>query len=299
MQDDFTPVEAGMTGAQLIEVLNGNSAYTKQLIEALAADILLRIIGNNIKQLKVEDNKLYYTLDNENWSTVDNNVWGTITGNINDQTDLKNALDSRATNEQLTGVSNTVTSLSNRVDGISTTVAANTQNIQSNTTAIGNLQTKTANQVSSPMIVAIRISNGFLQYSLDNVTWINVQSIAEINWGAIGGEISNQVDLQQALSSKANVSQLNAHTSNTDNPHDVTKSQVGLGNVDNTSDLDKPISTAMQEVLSGIAEDITDLDNSKLGKSEEIQEIVYMTLEEYNTAKQQEELSNTTIYIVE
>lgn len=35
-----------------------------------------------------------------------------------------------------------------------------------------------------------------------------------------------------------------AHTSNTSNPHSVTKSQVGLGNVDNTSDTDKPVSTA-------------------------------------------------------
>jgi hypothetical protein len=34
------------------------------------------------------------------------------------------------------------------------------------------------------------------------------------------------------------------HTSNTSNPHSVTKEQVGLGNVDNTSDANKPVSTA-------------------------------------------------------
>ncbi|MCI8283704.1 MAG: hypothetical protein HFE90_00295, partial [Firmicutes bacterium] len=39
----------------------------------------------------------------------------------------------------------------------------------------------------------------------------------------------------------------NMHVNNTDNPHRVTKSQVGLGNVDNTSDMDKPVSTAAQE----------------------------------------------------
>ena len=39
---------------------------------------------------------------------------------------------------------------------------------------------------------------------------------------------------------------LTAHTSNKTNPHEVTKSQIGLGNVDNTSDLNKPISTATQ-----------------------------------------------------
>ena len=34
------------------------------------------------------------------------------------------------------------------------------------------------------------------------------------------------------------------HTSNTSNPHSVTKAQVGLGNADNTSDVNKPVSTA-------------------------------------------------------
>lgn len=40
-----------------------------------------------------------------------------------------------------------------------------------------------------------------------------------------------------------------AHVTDTANPHSVTKSQVGLGNVDNTSDLNKPISTATQTAL--------------------------------------------------
>ena len=46
---------------------------------------------------------------------------------------------------------------------------------------------------------------------------------------------------------------LNAHTANTSNPHGVTKAQVGLGNVDNTSDVAKPISTAVQTALNGKA----------------------------------------------
>jgi hypothetical protein len=45
-----------------------------------------------------------------------------------------------------------------------------------------------------------------------------------------------------------------AHTSNTSNPHSVTKTQVGLGNVDNTSDADKPISTATSTALGGKAD---------------------------------------------
>ena len=42
----------------------------------------------------------------------------------------------------------------------------------------------------------------------------------------------------------------NNHIASTNNPHQVTKAQVGLGNVDNTSDLNKPISTATQTALN-------------------------------------------------
>lgn len=47
-----------------------------------------------------------------------------------------------------------------------------------------------------------------------------------------------------------NLSTLTSHTSNTSNPHSVTKSQVGLGNVDNTSDVNKPVSTAQAAALA-------------------------------------------------
>ena len=44
-----------------------------------------------------------------------------------------------------------------------------------------------------------------------------------------------------------------SHLANKSNPHGVTKTQVGLGNVDNTSDMDKPVSTATQEVLDSLS----------------------------------------------
>ena len=47
-----------------------------------------------------------------------------------------------------------------------------------------------------------------------------------------------------------NLTTLTSHTGNTSNPHSVTKAQVGLGNVDNTSDASKPISTAAQTALN-------------------------------------------------
>jgi hypothetical protein len=43
---------------------------------------------------------------------------------------------------------------------------------------------------------------------------------------------------------------IQSHISSTSNPHSVTKTQVGLGNVDNTSDASKPVSTATQTALN-------------------------------------------------
>jgi len=59
--------------------------------------------------------------------------------------------------------------------------------------------------------------------------------------------------------------QIDSHISNTSNPHSVDKTDVGLANVDNTSDLDKPISTATQTALDSkldIESDYLDFDNA-------------------------------------
>ena len=49
---------------------------------------------------------------------------------------------------------------------------------------------------------------------------------------------------------KGNTTSLTAHKSDKNNPHTVTKAQVGLGSVNNTSDTNKPISTAQQNALN-------------------------------------------------
>lgn len=56
----------------------------------------------------------------------------------------------------------------------------------------------------------------------------------------------------------------NTHIARTDNPHATTKAQVGLGNVDNTSDADKPVSTAQQSALNGKADKATTYTKTEL-----------------------------------
>lgn len=54
--------------------------------------------------------------------------------------------------------------------------------------------------------------------------------------------------LQKQISD--NLTALANHAADTANPHSVTKAQVGLGNVDNTADVDKPVSTAQQTAIN-------------------------------------------------
>lgn len=52
-------------------------------------------------------------------------------------------------------------------------------------------------------------------------------------------------------------STLSAHITNKTNPHNVTAAQIGLGNVDNTSDMDKPVSTAQAASIKVAKDEVT------------------------------------------
>ena len=74
---------------------------------------------------------------------------------------------------------------------------------------------------------------------------------------------------QAALDLKANQSDLDdtntdltIHVADLNNPHQVTKAQVGLGDVNNTSDLDKPVSTATQDAIDIVSGDVTNVENN-------------------------------------
>jgi hypothetical protein len=58
-----------------------------------------------------------------------------------------------------------------------------------------------------------------------------------------------EVDTKDTAVADTAQSNLTTHTSDTSNPHSVTKTQVGLGNADNTSDASKPVSTAQQAAI--------------------------------------------------
>lgn len=65
-----------------------------------------------------------------------------------------------------------------------------------------------------------------------------------------GSTVALDAEIKRAKEAEAAItSNLNNHIQDYQNPHKVTKDQVGLGNVDNTSDADKPVSDATQTEL--------------------------------------------------
>lgn len=73
------------------------------------------------------------------------------------------------------------------------------------------------------------------------------------------GDTPTQAEFEHLIDSFAHIddvptdAELNAHTSDVNNPHSVTKAQVGLSNVDNTADTAKPVSTLQQAAIDAHA----------------------------------------------
>lgn len=82
------------------------------------------------------------------------------------------------------------------------------------------------------------------QYWRGDKTWQTLPSGGI--WGGITGSMANQTDLQSAFNLKAPI----ASPTFTGTVSGITKAMVGLSNVDNTSDANKPVSTATQTALN-------------------------------------------------
>lgn len=77
-------------------------------------------------------------------------------------------------------------------------------------------------------------------------------------------------ELQSDIDTRATSSALSAHIADTANPHAVTKSQVGLGNVDNTSDATKnsAVATLTNKTIDGGSNTLQNIPGSALNNGE-------------------------------
>ena len=89
---------------------------------------------------------------------------------------------------------------------------------------------------SNPAVTPTSGQKVYFNTSLGKI-WFNVSGA----W-VFGGNLISDTE-------KTNLSTAYNHSQTTGNPHNTTKSDIGLGNVDNTSDLDKPVSILTQLAL--------------------------------------------------
>jgi len=113
---------------------------------------------------------------------------------------------------------------------------------------------QSAKQIFQELETAIEgFSSGVL--SFNSRTGVVVPAVNDYTWSQIDKTISDIADIAtRSHTSLTDIgtnthAQIDTHIASTANPHSVAAAQVGLGNVDNTSDINKPISTATQTAL--------------------------------------------------
>ena len=168
--------------------------------------------------------------------------WGDILGTLSDQTDLQSALDLKA---NLVGGKVPASELPSYVDDV----------------------VEVADYAALPATgetgkIYVTLDNNKI-YRWSGSTYIEIAANNAI-WGAITGTLSSQTDLQAALDAKqddlisgTNIKTIEGQSLLGSGNIDLTKSDVGLSNVDNTSDANKPISTATQTALDAKQNTIT------------------------------------------
>lgn len=107
---------------------------------------------------------------------------------------------------------------------------------------------------NTPILLADNVNDGLYDQADDKLITINQAS--SFTAGVMSASdktkldgLKAQAEIDTSISNVQN--NLNAHINNRTNPHRVTKEQIGLDQVDNTSDANKPISTATQTALNG------------------------------------------------
>ena len=313
---NFKNIFNGMVGRDFIKAFNDNFVIADETFLSILATLIYKVKSTDIKEFKVIDNVVSYTLEEEvegeedtrEWIPVDITKWGNISGNIEDQLDLKAILDDKAALETVQTMDNILSTLNQNFTTLRGQVEADETLLRTTVNNTADLMEAIVEKVSSTNIKAIRLSNTVFQWSPDGRTWYQQPETTAIPWGHITGDITTQedlmayftnintsltsidgnitsinntiTDLQSSLgtlntsfnshlteyaSYKNQVStslseirriaedatgvstdleeELEEHIEDTNNPHHISKSTIGLGNVDNTADLNKPLST--------------------------------------------------------
>jgi hypothetical protein len=158
-------------------------------------------------------------------------------------------------NDYLVGLTSNI---QDQFDVHTTNIGTNATDIGDNVTAIGinasNITTNATDIGDNVTAIGINASNISTNTTDIGTNATNIGTNATnigLNTTAIGNNATNIGTNATNIGTNTTAIGLNTNhrTTVVGNPHAVTKAEVGLGNVDNTSDANKPISTATQTAL--------------------------------------------------
>ena len=264
--------KTGTSGEQLEVMWTTNFNLIKSLFESLDQDVQNRILSNDITQMKVENGVAYFTTNGEDWISLGPS-FANLTGDPDENPALVEKFGNYVTivtfnalNNRLSLAESSIILLQGDVVNLQNLVGTLRDEVEANNTGllarVAVLETNIAHKITSQSVVEIREhSEGELEYTIDGVHWYGVSESDAVTWGNILGNISDQADLQLIITNineaiaglTPTVAAARDHMQDYNNPHQVTKAQLGLGNVDNTADADKPVSTAQKAYIDGKA----------------------------------------------
>lgn len=231
---NYTLLAIGMSGQEMVDKMNANWKATDAQFKSFNDEIAIRVISNNIQEIKEEDGTVSYTTDGENWISLQSS-WGSILGDITKQTDLYEILGNKVETSTFTALqtivnknkddiltlSSNVVNLSNSLSSLETIVSGSDGIEVRLSAAETSLETK----VTSETIKAFRSTDGTtVEFTTDNETWNPISQVGTVEWGDITGDITNQADLQSALN--ALQSTLEADITNLQNDFSTLSSNV-------------------------------------------------------------------------
>ena len=123
-----------------------------------------------------------------------------------------------------------------------------------------------AGKIDESVVEILTSESGVLRYEEVSGETVNPFTVdADTLGGSTKDEIISAAQSGIDLSGYATNDVLSSHTGNTNNPHGVTKAQVGLGNVDNTADAQKSVNYANSAGSANTAGTATGMANADPG----------------------------------
>lgn len=244
-QDTISDLETIRTNAS-----NGASAYTTiqsygNIVTHNANEFATAAQGVKA-DTAVQPSDLTPYATQEYVDAADNGLQGQIDANTSDIADINALIPNQAT------TSNQLADKS----FVNSSIATNTAYFIGTFNSVAELEaysgTLTNNDYAFVATTDIAGNTLYDRYKWNGSQWLfeyelNNSSFTASQWASI----NSNATAEKIAKISTNETAINNHIANTSNPHSVTKAQVGLGNVDDTSDLSKPISTATQTALNG------------------------------------------------